>query len=53
MTIPIPIYLGDDLLLRCHESINGAHPIGLLRATLDACKRSDSVVDDDSDLLAR
>ena len=52
ITIPHPIHLLDDLLLRCNECINGAHTIALLWAALDACEWGHPIVDDDPYLLA-
>jgi hypothetical protein len=52
MTIPHPIHLRDDLLLRRHERIDRTHAITLLRATFDACEGGHSIVDDYSDLFA-
>ena len=51
--IPLPIRTINFLLLGLHKRFHWAHPVFVLRATLDAAERGDSVVDDDADLLAR
>jgi len=52
ITIPHPIHFLDDLFLRRDERIDGAHPVALLWAALDACEWGHPIVDNDPDLLA-
>ena len=44
VTGPIPIRLGDNLLLRGDKRRDGAHPISIFRAPLDACERRYCVI---------
>ena len=51
MAGPIPICLGDNLLLRSNKRRDGAHPIGIFRTPLDASERRNCVIYYDTNLF--
>ena len=51
MTGPIPVCLGDDILLRGDKRWDGAHPISVFRAPLDTSERRDCVIYYDTNLF--
>jgi len=53
VALPCPIRVLNYLFHSVHEGIDGTHAIRLLRASLDASQRYNTIVDDYADLWAR
>ena len=51
MTSPVPVRIGDNLLLRGNERRDGTHPMGIVGASLDACQGRNGVVYYDPNLF--
>jgi hypothetical protein len=51
MTGPIPVCLGNNILLRGDKRWNGAHPISVFRTPLDTSERRDCVIYYDTNLF--